>query len=751
MYTAKKGLLGLAIVGISCFACLSLASAEAAPMPAPAPENAAAAVTPPALPPVAQPAEAKPLTVKTAPVPLAAEEAPNELLLFGIVPEVVTASKREESSLTAPGLVYVITAEEIKRFGWRTLREALKSLPNIDEAYTYQYSKIGQNGFFGNGSDTLMLIDGRPSSNLNSDQAWINNTFLLEKVKRIEILQGPCSTLYGGNAMEGVINIITKTGAEGKNDPDFGEAKVTLGDGGRYQYEGSFKVKKDDAMLGGSVSYFSAMNNWTKLQNFAVDHQDYGRTSYDKLRDPVATDVSIPEEEWAINLYAEYKGLYAGVNTQKMLASYGQEYDYWGFQDNTADRAVNRQFIGYNYKFSENLKANLEYMYTHAPELNLIANAASNTATATSFNNLQRKFFYSGNITDAHEVKGNVQYDLNTQNSLIVGFDRAYRGDSLKVTQDFDAAGAERLTRTKDGTDKLDIFGQDVYQFLNNLKAILGVNYNKQSGVADSFTPRGSLIYQPTKESSLEAVYGAGFRGPSRSELGNYIGNVNGYSTSLKPQSMDDMELDYKHSFGIVADLNAFNQLRVYKMDALNLITSQTSTTGGIVTTQNTGKTIRGVEDQLKFSSGSFNGFIGGRYIMPDKVTIDGQDIVLDVPVWKAKLGLGYKFIDWLEASLLVDHSASTQIDAPVYDPANTYPAGWPTEVYTIPAWTSLDLNINVGEFVLNGGVKFLFAFYVENLLDQDHYEASWAANGAGPIEFMMPPRNYRASATLTF
>jgi iron complex outermembrane receptor protein len=115
-----------------------------------------------------------------------------------------------------PSAVYVITAEDIRRSGHRTLAEALRLAPGMFvgqvDANTW---RIGPRGFSGaaiTATKNLVLIDGRVVYDpLFSGTFWEAQDLVLEDVDRIEVIRGPGATLWGANAVNGVINVITKS------------------------------------------------------------------------------------------------------------------------------------------------------------------------------------------------------------------------------------------------------------------------------------------------------------------------------------------------------------------------------------------------------------------------------------------------------------------------------------------------------------------------------------------------------------
>ena len=131
--------------------------------------------------------------------------------------EVTSVSRSPESVADAPAAIYVITAEDIRRSGAVTLPEVLRLAPNLhvaqSDAGQYAISARGFNNAIAN--KLLVLVDGRTIyTPLFSGVFWDQQDILLEDVERIEVISGPGGTLWGANAVNGVINVITRSSRE---------------------------------------------------------------------------------------------------------------------------------------------------------------------------------------------------------------------------------------------------------------------------------------------------------------------------------------------------------------------------------------------------------------------------------------------------------------------------------------------------------------------------------------------------------
>lgn len=133
--------------------------------------------------------------------------------------DVTTASKKKETLTSAPALSHIITREQIRRFGYRTVGEALSSIlgfyPTTDLAYDY----TGVRGFGRSGDSNtrlLVLFDGQRVNGPLYGFGAVDESLSIDidGVERIEVVKGPGSALWGSNALLAVVNIVPQTGAD---------------------------------------------------------------------------------------------------------------------------------------------------------------------------------------------------------------------------------------------------------------------------------------------------------------------------------------------------------------------------------------------------------------------------------------------------------------------------------------------------------------------------------------------------------
>ena len=152
--------------------------------------------------------------------------------------QITSVSKHSERLSDAPAAIFVITGDDIHRSGATRLAEALRLAPNLEvarvSASSYAVSARGFNNTIAN--KLLVLIDGRTVyTPLFSGVFWDAQDVMLEDVERIEVISGPGATLWGANAVNGVINVITRHASDTQGAFAYGQAgSLDRGAGARY-------------------------------------------------------------------------------------------------------------------------------------------------------------------------------------------------------------------------------------------------------------------------------------------------------------------------------------------------------------------------------------------------------------------------------------------------------------------------------------------------------------------------------------
>ncbi len=205
--------------------------------------------------------------------------------------EVISVSKKAKSLNDSPAAIYVISQDDIKRIGATSIPEALRLAPGLDvariDSNKWAITSRGFNSRFAN--KLLVLIDGRNTYTRSfAGVYWENQDVMLEDVERIEVIRGPGATLWGANAVNGVINIITK------HSSDTQGGLVAAGGGTEEQAFGAFRYGgeiNEDTTARAYLKGFKrdenthetggeAGDDWDKIQGgFRIDSQITPRDS----------------------------------------------------------------------------------------------------------------------------------------------------------------------------------------------------------------------------------------------------------------------------------------------------------------------------------------------------------------------------------------------------------------------------------------------------------------------------------------
>ena len=167
----------------------------------------------------------------------------------GMTPTITTASSQAESLAEVPVPTTLITAEMIKTSGARNLQEVLAAyVPGMNLIDCNDDVNIAMRGIYiysNTQEKILIMLNGHRLNSYATNTAAPDFSISLEKVKQIEVLRGPASSLYGGVALTGVVNIITKQGAE----VDGLQAKVSAGNYGQVKVDAIFGKRYFDIDL----------------------------------------------------------------------------------------------------------------------------------------------------------------------------------------------------------------------------------------------------------------------------------------------------------------------------------------------------------------------------------------------------------------------------------------------------------------------------------------------------------------------
>ena len=600
--------------------------------------------------------------------------------------QVEVVSKKKEDKNTAAGIVSVITADDIKRYGGNTLAEILNRMTSVYMLSTYIWSDstaaIRGDALTHVNNHTLVLINNRPIR--DSAYGGLNETMLrdfpIHQIEQIEVIRGPGSVMYGSNAFTGVVNIVTKKHQE---------TSLTLrGHYGSYntgQVESEFAWKNEEAAVTGAVRY-RISDGWLSSQ---ID-EDMHPTSFRNNGEDISASLWGEWRDFTFNLYV--------VNNQ---------HNHWGSVPIGSGQPIeNEKFFfdtGYKHQFASNWLATLNLTYTQfSQSYNLPVNWIPYLT-----------YLYEDNI-------------LLEQTNYLNFFD-----DKLNVTlgglviwQDGGVKQAEN-PNTLDPYSQIrsSIYGEINYALLNNLKLTLGGQYHRfdnlkptPPGVLDDGKPttgligRAGLVYEFNTEWGAKLLYNQAYRSPSAGELGAKSSLVLG-NRNIQPELVDtaDVQIFY-HTRDYQASLTAF------RSEVRNLIVR--------VPVPNTDP------PRLKYDNAGHATFEGlefeadlklterlsckGSYTYQTNTKEDGQNNATQMPNHMAKFGASFDATPNLQISAFDTFFSAAKVVPTalvVNPPADSY--------HNITINTNYKLDHLLG---FSNTEHVTFTFYVDNLLNKKFY-----------------------------
>jgi outer membrane receptor for ferrienterochelin and colicins len=474
--------------------------------------------------------------------------------------EVYSASKHLQKAGEAPSSVTVITADDIRTYGYRTLADILRSVRSFYVTYDRNYSYLGVRGLGRPGdynTRVLLLIDGHRMNNNIYDQAMIGSEFPLDidVVDRVEIIRGPISSLYGQDAVFGVINVITRKGGE-LNGLEVSSAAASFATyqgrvtyGGRYQ---KFEILASTTFLGSDGHtrlYYPEFN--TRQSNFG-----YALRSDD---DQVGSAlVTLRYQDFT------FQSLYGNRDKAIPTASFDTLFNVPGTRtvDTHAyfDLSYRHTFVG---KWAVLARTSYDrYIYKGTYEY------------LNSSNGLDPNLDFGDGEWWGTELQ--VSRDLPFNNRVTAGGEYRY---NLRQNQiDYSNAPFHVYLNDRRHSEAAAFFLQDEWALTRKLTLNAGLRFDYYNGVDSSTNPRAAVIYRARANTALKFVYGTAFRVPNMFEL--YYG-VLGITPALKlaPERIRSFEFVWEQG---IAERFALST-SIYHNDIEDLISQEILPNGNAI------------------------------------------------------------------------------------------------------------------------------------------------------------------------
>ncbi len=504
---------------------------------------------------------------------------------------VYAASKHEQKVTEAPSSVTIVTAEEIKQYGHRTLADILKSVRGFFVTYDRNYAYLGVRGFGRPGdynTRVLLMVDGHPINDNIYDTAPIGTEFMLDTdlIDRIEISRGPGSSLYGSNAFFGVINILTRSGRDLKG------VEVS-GDAARFD------------TYRGRLSYGNAATNGADMLLSGTAYRSRGQDLYFPEFDPAN-----PNADPA----AANNGVAVGADTDKSQSGFARaSYGDFTIEGGTVYRkkgiptASFKTLFNTRDTFTVDKHSYGELKYGHAID------GRSGVSGRLAYDEYRYYGDYVSDraippatpfiVTNHDDVtgkwwSGELMYSREMMPGNKITFGAAFKDNITQDQKNSDVELAATYLDDRRSSFVWALYAQDEAMFHDALILNIGIRYDHYDTFGGTVNPRMSVVYLPAEKTAVKFLYGRAFRSPTTYELyyndGGYTAKAN---PDLKPETIDTYEAVLEQYFGrgVRAAVSA------YRYDIDHLISFETDPADGLFQYRNE-NTIeaRGIELELE-------------------------------------------------------------------------------------------------------------------------------------------------------
>lgn len=416
--------------------------------------------------------------------------------------EVTSVSKQPQALSKAPAAIYVITSDDIRRSGATSIPQALRDVPGLHVAQLdSQKWAIGSRGFNGRYNNKLLvMMDGRTLYSPEfSGVYWEVQDTLMADIERIEVIRGPGAAMWGANAVNGVINIITKHSA----DTQGGYAEIGAGD-----YEQGFASVR----FGGKLDEGATIRGYIKgFKRDSLTFNDQDMLSPQRI---MINGVS-SDNDW--------KNIQGGGRVDIPLegtASLTVSADVYRsrLQQTLFLPTVNAPFYGeyYNDKFDAN-GWNLLAKFTEA------LSATSEYSIQAYYDHARRDESLFGFTTDTADIDFQYQFKAGTNHNIIWGLGYRHISDDISAASIISSASGFDTT-----TDLWSAFMRDEITLSEDalwLTLAARVEHNSYTGV--EVQPNLRLLYKVDDVNTLWTSVAYSVRTPSRAENNLSINAVN--------------------------------------------------------------------------------------------------------------------------------------------------------------------------------------------------------------------------------
>lgn len=440
--------------------------------------------------------------------------------------EVYTASRHLQSVEEAPASVTLITAKDIQEHGYRTLAAILQTVRGFFVTNDRNYSSLGVRGFLRPGdynTRILLLVDGHRLNDNVYDQAMIGTEFPIDVdlIARIEIIRGPVSSLYGSNALFGVINIITKRYRDLEGLHLASSVASFNTEQGRVSYGGALGAI--EFLMAGSF-YGSRGHNslfYPVFDNPSTNNGIASHTDDDQVASALAT-ISFRNLTLRSIFGSRVKGIPTGA--------YGTVFNNPGTRTKDTHGYLDLQ---YEHTFADSSNALVRLFYDRYAYHGTYVYPSTTDVSQVS---------PEQDFGDGRWAGTELQFTKTVlhRNRLVSGFE--FRDNFRQNQNTYDLNPYVFRFEDRRKSYLAAAYLQDEITLSKYLKLNAGIRYDYYSSNQNSSDPRVALIYRPSHETAIKLMYGEAFRVPNDYEK-YYAVAPNISDPGLKPERIWSTEM----------------------------------------------------------------------------------------------------------------------------------------------------------------------------------------------------------------
>jgi outer membrane receptor protein involved in Fe transport len=453
--------------------------------------------------------------------------------------EVQGASRHAENSLDAPAAVRVFGRAEAAALGHVTVGDMLERLPGTYLTTSRSYSSVGLRGFNRPGdfnARLLMSIDGYRVNDAIYDQALPGYEFpiLADWVKRIELVSGPAASVYGSNALLGVVNVVTLDGADA---PGLGLRAASSGRG-TAQLTGQYGLHGADTDLFVGAAWHRLAGEDLHLAELAGPTAPEGNIH--------GLDGTLYRSLFAKLRHGEWRASFASQAREKELptAPFG-----------TLPGVPGTRFID-QYSYTE-LVYDSRWLGDWRPALRLDLSQTRFDADY-SFEGVEPSLLINHDIASATSggIDARVHFRGWTNHALVVGAElrRVFRARQAN----YDVHPAAVYLDREDRRRQIGLYVQDQMRLSERLLLTLGLRADRADQFETEVSPRLSLVYRQSPDEALKLMFGTAYRTPNLYER-FYADNDASQraNPALQPERVRSLELAWERALSVDARLAA--------------------------------------------------------------------------------------------------------------------------------------------------------------------------------------------------